>query len=302
MSATNNTERSGIYQIRCLINGKVYIGSAIKFRVRWNLHRTNLKQGKHHSPYLQHAWNKYGSDEFAFEILEIVDDIGDLVVAEQRHMDVAQSFRSEFGYNVSRTAGSPLGIKRSQATRDKISAARTGSRMSEAQKAKLSEANLGKQRGPHTPEHNAKIGDAHRGRKHSDEARANMSAARKGRKFGPRSPESRARMSAAQKGRKLSVEQRAKISEIQRGKTLSPEHRAKISAGLKAAGHRPSQETCIAARKARTGSKHTADTRAKMSAAKKGRPVHPNSLAALERHRNRRNRQSITQATFAFMD
>jgi len=71
---TKNIPRaSGIYQIRCLLTGKIYVGSAVDIRARWNHHRDMLKRKKHRNKYLQAAWNKYGENNFECSILELVD-------------------------------------------------------------------------------------------------------------------------------------------------------------------------------------------------------------------------------------
>lgn len=59
-----------IYGIKNKINGKYYIGQSINFISRKSRHLFLLKKGDHHSKYLQNAWNKYGEDNFIFEILE----------------------------------------------------------------------------------------------------------------------------------------------------------------------------------------------------------------------------------------
>ena len=64
---------TGVYQIKNIVNGKIYIGSASSkfgFNSRWSRHVFDLKNGKHHSKHLQSSWDKYGSDKFKFEILE----------------------------------------------------------------------------------------------------------------------------------------------------------------------------------------------------------------------------------------
>ncbi len=62
---------SGIYQIRNLKNGKVYIGSTTrKFWARKREHFNDLKHEKHDNPHLQNSYNKYGREEFEFEVLE----------------------------------------------------------------------------------------------------------------------------------------------------------------------------------------------------------------------------------------
>ena len=62
---------TGIYQIRNVINDKLYIGSTTRyFSQRKAEHFKNLRKGIHSSIILQNAWNKYGEKSFKFEILE----------------------------------------------------------------------------------------------------------------------------------------------------------------------------------------------------------------------------------------
>ena len=83
--------------------------------------------------------------------------------------------------------------------------------------------------------------------------------------FGFRHSDSaRAAISRAQQGKTFSPEYRAAISAAKRGKPKSPEHRAALSASLTG---KPQSEKQVAANFARRGSRHTNETRAKMSAA-----------------------------------
>jgi group I intron endonuclease len=66
--------RQGIYCIRCMANGRVYVGSALRIDLRWNLHRSDLRRGQHRSIRFQRAWNKYGADAFEWSTLELVAD------------------------------------------------------------------------------------------------------------------------------------------------------------------------------------------------------------------------------------
>ena len=62
----------GIYKIVNLINNKVYVGQTKEsFRRRFWLHRWELKNNKHPNKHLQNSWNKYGEDNFIYEVLEI---------------------------------------------------------------------------------------------------------------------------------------------------------------------------------------------------------------------------------------
>ncbi len=37
-------DTSGVYQIRCKSNGKIYVGSAVNLRARWDTHRRELRR------------------------------------------------------------------------------------------------------------------------------------------------------------------------------------------------------------------------------------------------------------------
>ena len=38
---------SGVYQIRCIPTGKIYLGSAVNLRKRWEQHYRSLRKGEH---------------------------------------------------------------------------------------------------------------------------------------------------------------------------------------------------------------------------------------------------------------
>lgn len=202
------TEESGIYQIVNLVNGKVYVGSASNIRMRWNLHKSQLRRGKHHSIKLQRSWSKHGEECFQFEVLEITG-ISELIQREQFWMDAKKAYIE--GYNSSREAGritiiftaetlakrsaSLRGLKRTPETKARMSAARKGIPMSEAQKKKLSDALKGRPRPPHLVQATAA---ANRGKKAKPHVIEAMQA---GRRAKPLSEETRKRMSDAQRAR-----------------------------------------------------------------------------------------------------
>lgn len=69
-----NQQRFGIYQIRCIPNGRVYIGQAARqFIRRWKEHQGDLFK-KRHNPYMQNSFNKYGIDAFEVEVLEYLPE------------------------------------------------------------------------------------------------------------------------------------------------------------------------------------------------------------------------------------
>lgn len=108
--------KSGIYKIINILTLDIYIGSSIKFSDRKNLHFNNLKLNKHHSIILQRAYNKYGFENFIFEIIEYIEDKSKLIEREQFYLDILKP-----KYNICKIAGSLLGIKKTEADKQGIS-------------------------------------------------------------------------------------------------------------------------------------------------------------------------------------
>ena len=151
----------GVYAIKNKITNQQYVGSAISFKHRWDLHLLQLKKKTHHSRYLLRSWEKYGADSFEFIILEHVNDKNDLLIREQWWMDNADS-----SFNMSPTASSTLGSKRSKESREKMRKAHLGKKLSPLQLANRIAA---------------QSGDNHwtRKKKFSKEAKKRMSEAQK---------------------------------------------------------------------------------------------------------------------------
>lgn len=93
-----------VYGIINIKNGKKYIGSTINFSRRKKEHLTMLRNNWHHSPYLQHAWNKYGETCFKFIILEKLKSEQDCYIEEQKYLDEYKTFLRNYGYNMSEFA------------------------------------------------------------------------------------------------------------------------------------------------------------------------------------------------------
>jgi group I intron endonuclease len=77
----------GIYAIRQISTGRVYVGSSVNIKKRWQVHLRQLDSDIHHSVFLQRSWNKSGSSDFAFEILEQCSK-EQLIERENFHMKV----------------------------------------------------------------------------------------------------------------------------------------------------------------------------------------------------------------------
>lgn len=116
----------GVYKIINKINGKVYIGSSKDISKRWCRHKADLRRNIHHSLHLQRAWNKYGEENFIFEIIEVLHNIElkDQFAKEQEYIDYYNACDYEYGYNVQKNAqgcgNSGLTANRSKLTYEQV--------------------------------------------------------------------------------------------------------------------------------------------------------------------------------------
>ena len=109
---------SGIYRILNSTNNKVYIGSAKSISKRFWEHKYNLKNNNHANIHLQLSWNKYGEENFIFEILEKINNNTEnikevLLMREQYWIDITNCTNRNFGYNICLKSSSRLGSKNS---------------------------------------------------------------------------------------------------------------------------------------------------------------------------------------------
>lgn len=63
----------GIYKITNTINNKVYVGSSINLKGREYKHFWMLEKGFHDNHYLQNSFDKYGKENFIFEIIDFCE-------------------------------------------------------------------------------------------------------------------------------------------------------------------------------------------------------------------------------------
>lgn len=196
---------TGIYQIQNKVTGCRYIGSAKNIASRWSLHRRSLDRKSHHSKYMERSWHSHGAESFEFSVL-IYCSPENLLMYEQRFLD---SYKPE--YNSNPTAGSMLGFKFSQESKDKMAeAARrtknfTGRTHSEESRLKISQSRKGKGGGYRSPERCARISAALTGKTLPPDVRAKISATLTGRKSDPGVV---ARRAESNRGRKWSPEER----------------------------------------------------------------------------------------------
>jgi len=121
------------------------------------------------------ALRKYGHSLFSFGVLEYCDK-KDIYIREQYYIDTLNP-----EYNISRVAGSPLGVIRSKETKAKIAAARSGCMHSVETKTKISVGVFGRK---HTEQALIKMREAKKdnkhplfGKTHTEETKTKMSVA-----------------------------------------------------------------------------------------------------------------------------
>ncbi len=161
---------SGIYRITCVVTGKIYVGSAVNLYQRRYTHFSHLQRNEHHNPKLLAAWNKYGSDAFTFEVLELVLPMS-LTAREQYWFNKLKPFGKK-GFNLDRVAGSRFGRVVSQASREKSRATQLG----------RPSTRIGWKP---TPEQVERQRQAMLGRKQTEEHKRNAAATRIGKKRNP---------------------------------------------------------------------------------------------------------------------
>lgn len=89
----------GIYTITNLINNKVYIGQSIDIIKRFYSHKSSLNRDCHQNIFLQRSWNKFGENNFKFEIIEKCND-NDLDIREVYYINLLSSNNDKYGYNL----------------------------------------------------------------------------------------------------------------------------------------------------------------------------------------------------------
>jgi group I intron endonuclease len=131
----------GIYAIKNIDTGKLYIGSSKRIPYRMNVHRKRLNENRHDNQHLQNAWNKYGKDRFEFYLIEECDE-KQLFEREQYYVDYYTSL-PEGVYNICtivQNLPNLSGIPKTEEHRKKIGKAHKGISKPIEQRKKISES------------------------------------------------------------------------------------------------------------------------------------------------------------------
>lgn len=68
----------GIYRIKNIVNGKIFIGSSLNLHGKSNSFKFQLKSGLHVNSELQKDFNIFGEENFVFEIVDTLEPKEDL--------------------------------------------------------------------------------------------------------------------------------------------------------------------------------------------------------------------------------
>ena len=96
----------GIFYIKNMKNGKIYIGSAKNLKGKINRNKFQLKNGLHFNKEMQKDFNEIGEEGFSFDILDYLkpkedlnyDYTDELIILEEMWLEKLQPY-DEKGYN-----------------------------------------------------------------------------------------------------------------------------------------------------------------------------------------------------------
>ncbi len=162
-----NKNKTGIYCITSLIDNKKYIGQTMEsFYERWIRHSNLMLNHKHFNKHIQNAYDKYGSDNFVMNIVEICSDASEIAKLEEKYIT---EYRSKCECYNFLSGGE---------TMSKENNPFYGKTHTEKTKKKLSETHIGKNKGKlnnfYGDDHSG-VNNGFYGHKHSEESRKKMS-------------------------------------------------------------------------------------------------------------------------------
>ena len=138
--------KSGIYKITAKHSGEFYIGSSNNISRRWERHRHYFKLNQHQNIFLQRIYNKYGKDNFIYEVVEFIES-NKLEEREQYYMDILKP-----SLNLRLIAKNNTGLKHTDEAKEKMRQAHIGKKLTEEHKQNIGKATRGKPQRKRTEE------------------------------------------------------------------------------------------------------------------------------------------------------
>jgi group I intron endonuclease len=231
----------GVYKIQSKIKPfRLYIGSSVNVKIRWQDHRYKLGKQKHSSIILQNHVNKYGIKDLEFKLITSCEK-SELIEQEQYFIDLYNPY-----FNVVKKIGShnidtskSIGQKIAESNRNRPKV--IGRKLSEETRAKIGAANRGHKASPETKRlmSEQRIGNRYgtfsKGIKRppfTEERKAKLSASKKGKKPPPFSEEHKRRISIAQLGKTRITKKSVSVLNTKTGEIYPSITRAAIACGI----------------------------------------------------------------------
>lgn len=198
----------GIYFITNIIDNKRYIGQTINFNKRKKIHLYKLTNNKHVNKHLQNSWNKYGKENFVFELFECnkieLDNLEIFLIFLYKTQD------RKYGYNI--LEGGNQNPMKNKDVVEKVSNKLKNVKYSNERKIEMSK--IMKEYYKYNKHPWANTGPM-LNRKHKKETIEKMSQMRMGHFT---SEETKKKISNSNKGKKRTKKQKEKISLSKKGK------------------------------------------------------------------------------------
>lgn len=121
-------------------NWFAYIGSSNDGLQRKSKHLSLLRNGRH-TDYFQAAFDEVGEENFAFRVLEYVDDVNEILNRERFWI---KKIQFENLYNISENPGTTLGVKHKPETKQRLSKLHKGKKISDEHRQKIINSRVSK--------------------------------------------------------------------------------------------------------------------------------------------------------------
>lgn len=123
---TESEEKAYIYKITNTINGKLYIGETAENKpiTRWKRHKYSIREGKG-CPLLRAAFQKYGEDNFKFEVILECKKDERFILEQQKIKEFNTLVPNGYNATLGGMGGGFKGKKHSEDTKQKMAKATT---------------------------------------------------------------------------------------------------------------------------------------------------------------------------------